>query len=1039
YFKWLDKNLPKTNDDSKSFEVVIVRFNEDLSWALKELKYENVTIYNKGKNDLIELPANFKIENIPNLGWFGGTIFYHLANKYNALADRTLFLQGNPYQQHAFLPLIRYKEDLPTKCNNIIAKCSETTLEAMSAMLASHSQENWEKSKYGKNFKLPNYTTTEYAHTYIGADIELKAPLGMVWGAQFAVDKDKVHKRKQDYYIKRLPIFNETYPIADFCQEKLWDKEFEEHIIFNFSAERAKESLEKQIKISGVSQLNSQLFDNSFYGNNDAIIELLSKGADINSRHTDLLATPLYAATKNNQLATVKLLHKNKADINIPASNGASPLYIAATNNYPEITQFLIDSGADQFTKVDALIPFSGSVYFGKLNTTKVFLNSGANVLSDDLRSPLYVASKLRNDSAEHKEIHDLIMNEYRRIRDSKPSFEAVIVRYSEDLHWVEEEFPNEKVIIYNKGEDDLDYLPKNCEIRKIPNIGWLGGTYLYHFEKYYEKIADKTLLLQANPYDTEAFLPLRRYKGEVKSICSDIVAKCENTTLAHQSSRLEAATEEDWQAKYSCFEPVNYTMIEFFHKYIDRTITPEDPLDMDLGAQFAVTKEQVHYHPRSYYGRMLPEFNKKCPRADFYLEKAWNHIFKKPNSAKLNTALLNAAFYGNNEAVEDLVAQGAEVNSIHTELEVTPLYAAARHNQASTLELLMRLGADVNAISKTSGTALYTAAHHCYPDIIKILLENNADVELTNKDTPIYGAIVNKCKKGVELLLNANATIYSDMVSPYREVRIPLSLSAFLNNREDGGQTTEEIYNMTLNHYWKTYEEQIQDLTELYKNISFEIVIVRYKENLGWATKEFLYDKVTVYNKGPDDIGELPTNFEIKKVNNTGYLGGSYYKHIVDNYETLADRVLFLQGDPLDSNIFLPLIRYKGDLPSKCHNIIGKCVNRTLRGEIDFLKTLDWSNIPRYKDFEPRNFDAINFTNKSAPNLTLDEDLWMVVGANFAVDTKKIYNHPKEEYEAMLSYFDHIKPMADHYAERLWDARFDGIGEGAFYGHNDY
>jgi len=55
-------------------------------------------------------------------------------------------------------------------------------------------------------------------------------------------------------------------------------------------------------------QLNNMLFNAAWAGDNAVIISLLAQGADINSRHTELQATSLYAAVKNNQPDTAQIV-----------------------------------------------------------------------------------------------------------------------------------------------------------------------------------------------------------------------------------------------------------------------------------------------------------------------------------------------------------------------------------------------------------------------------------------------------------------------------------------------------------------------------------------------------------------------------------------------------------------------------------------------------------------------------------------------------------------------------------------------------------
>jgi hypothetical protein len=86
----------------KSYEIVVARYNEDISWLLSLNKKWKITIYNKGQplqniGTLIMRHPNVTIINIKNKGREADTIAYHMLNCYGNYTDLTVFIQADPF------------------------------------------------------------------------------------------------------------------------------------------------------------------------------------------------------------------------------------------------------------------------------------------------------------------------------------------------------------------------------------------------------------------------------------------------------------------------------------------------------------------------------------------------------------------------------------------------------------------------------------------------------------------------------------------------------------------------------------------------------------------------------------------------------------------------------------------------------------------------------------------------------------------------------------------------------------------------------
>src|SRR5580704_15468824 len=91
------------------------------------------------------------------------------------------------------------------------------------------------------------------------------------------------------------------------------------------------------------------------------------------------------------------------------------------------------------------------------------------------------------------------------------------------------------------------------------------------------------------------------------------------------------------------------------------------------------------------------------------------------------STALLWAAYWNDEKAVEELLAAGANVNASNRE-GFTALSQACTNGNAQMVELLLKAGADANSFQAEGQTALMTAARAGSVEAVKLLLDHGAE-----------------------------------------------------------------------------------------------------------------------------------------------------------------------------------------------------------------------------------------------------------------------------------------------------------------------
>lgn len=238
-------------------------------------------------------------------------------------------------------------------------------------------------------------------------------------------------------------------------------------------------------------------------------------------------------------------------------------------------------------------------------------------------------------------------------------SIDIIIARYREDLAWisqVQEILPQARIIVYNKGEDDIESCTslENVTIKQVPNIGREGETYARHMHEQYDNLASINVFLQADPFphapylltslkqiDNLPYQPLSlRYLGEVPP----------SYLLQHEDRG--AVTREQLISSYTLnsIEFHDEGTVLFYEAYLKHNDLPVGTNVMKhflnsvgcshiieaniktfkfaYAALFACSADAVRRHPRSVY-LQLQERVSEDSCIGYVLERAWGLLFR--------------------------------------------------------------------------------------------------------------------------------------------------------------------------------------------------------------------------------------------------------------------------------------------------------------------------------------------------------------------------------------------------------------------------
>lgn len=214
------------------------------------------------------------------------------------------------------------------------------------------------------------------------------------------------------------------------------------------------------------------------------------------------------------------------------------------------------------------------------------------------------------------------------------PEFEVVVARYNEEVEWIAEYFPTQKVTLYNKGKDDLN-LPSNVQIIKLPNVGRESHSYLYHIINHYDHLAKMVVFLQGNPFDhsgKELINQITHKKLQVSqapscALVANNLFEADIELFLSAQEMFEKVIKRDWSD--TIFNPEYPTLKEYatrFHLYK----SDKQKFCVTWGAQFGVYSESIKKRDIAFYNELLETVSyAKAPVEGHYLERLWGLIFK--------------------------------------------------------------------------------------------------------------------------------------------------------------------------------------------------------------------------------------------------------------------------------------------------------------------------------------------------------------------------------------------------------------------------
>lgn len=192
----------------------------------------------------------------------------------------------------------------------------------------------------------------------------------------------------------------------------------------------------------------------------------------------------------------------------------------------------------------------------------------------------------------------------------------------------------------------------------------------------------------------------------------------------------------------------------------------------------------------------------------------------------------------------------------------------------------------------------------------------------------------------------------------------------------------------------------------------AYEMIVARYNEDISWSLKY----NCTVYNKGLDLLGTI-------KIDNVGREAHTYLRHVITNYHSLKDTLIFVQGNPFDhfsdgKSIDFDSLFYideKG-YSDKVHDLSNDRWGEKMSNKNDFTIS-EWKGIIS----NPRGYKLKEWWEATTgePYTRSPSVFW---GANFSVKKEFVMKRSLESYISIYQTLLHDRtPVEAHYCERTW------------------
>jgi hypothetical protein len=223
------------------------------------------------------------------------------------------------------------------------------------------------------------------------------------------------------------------------------------------------------------------------------------------------------------------------------------------------------------------------------------------------------------------------------KLSDKKKK-EIVVSRYTENLNWILNVDSYIKIIVYNKGDDNLSEAVRGRidRIFKLKNVGREGHTYLTHITDNYNNLADITFFTQGKPHllgrTIKSFFDIPEPNEKRSLMKLQTNQKSVNHIFYRDNDNPPEHCKLAFTKRWPETLKSKHTLHDYWNGFINYAFPLKEQCKFSYNATFSVTKSYIQNYSLEYYDKIKKSLEHHvAPEEGHFLERAWGTIFN-PN-----------------------------------------------------------------------------------------------------------------------------------------------------------------------------------------------------------------------------------------------------------------------------------------------------------------------------------------------------------------------------------------------------------------------